>query len=379
MRFPGGIEITDWPTAQRYLRLGIAESISRVRSFMEKLDSASCIHVDLALPFEELQARIAALPKLNFVHVDHSAVSSDSADSLISLARKDAATKEKLVLLVNAGFHLYVVREGVSSMVRHRRIRTLWRDVIEGSILVDQNDIFHTLTPAEGAGEPRLLVVFSAVAATMYAPSLMRHFERNFATIGKYVPRNTHILRIADMGGVVGAFYLNSNALPQNEENIWARIEATARRLGVKQENIVLYGASKGGTAATFYALQHGVRGVAVDPILSDEHYEKVCQDLHFTKGTFPASKQARFSALAQSVHPQARLSLICSSRSPQFPYIEELMIQRFRDRFLFLNSENPAIKKHPDVGPQTIPHTLAQVNLHLAGVDAPGGLHIIW
>src|SRR5690606_3242883 len=198
-------------------------------------------------------------------------------------------------------------------------------------------------------------------------------------TIGKYVPNNVHILRIVDFGGVLGSFYLNSNALPRNEAHIHARIAATADELGVAPGNILLYGTSKGGTAATFYALRHGWRGVAVDPILSDEHYVRVHQDLHFTEGTFPTTKQARFAELTQNIDPEARLSVICSTRSPQFPYIEETLINRFSDRFLFLNSENTEIKTHPDVGRQTLPHALSQINRHLAGLDAPGGLHTVW
>lgn len=346
---------------------------------MKKADSASVIHIDISTQLEELRAQIAARPRLNFIHIDHASLNDAEDQNIIMLARKNIETKAKLVEMVNAGYHLYVLRDGVSSLVRHRRIPTLWRNVISGEVQVDSNGIYHAVAPAAGAGEPRLLVVFSSVAGKMYTPSLMRHFEQNFASIGKFIPQNTHIMRIADFGGVVGAFYLNTNALPQNEEHIHSRIAATARELGVAEENIVLYGTSKGGTAAAFYAMRHGWRGIAVDPILSDEHYIYVHRDLHFTQGTFPAPKEARFAQLVQAVHPQARLSVVCSTRSPQFPYIESTLIDRFRERFLFLNSENSSINTHPDVGPQTVPHALAQINRHLAGLDAPGGMQTVW
>ena len=347
---------------------------------MEKIDTSSKIHVSAEIPEAELRHQIAALPRLNFIHVDHTKQSQSPQDNIITLARRDPALKAKLVLMANAGFHLYVLRDGVSSMVHHRRIPTLWRQVVVGEVTVDKNGVFSKLTPALDASDaPRLLVVFSAVAATMYTPSLMRHFEQNFATIAKYVTRNTHILRIVDLGGVLGSFYLNSNTLPDNERNIQARIAETAAQLGVNTENIVLYGTSKGGTAAAFHALQRGWRGVAVDPIVSDEHYVKKHRDLHFTLGTFPVPKQQRFTELADNVHPDARLSVICSSRSPQYPYITDKLIQPFRDRFLFLNSENPEIRIHPDVGPKTLPHTLSQLNLYLAGLEAPTGLWTVY
>lgn len=380
MRIPGLSKLTDRARLARNLRRGVGEGISRAKQVMETIDSRISARINLSLPLEELRARLETQPGLDFIHVDHSAVSKLPGQSLIDLARKNAETKAKLILLANAGFHVYVLREGVSSLVRHRRIRRLWREVIAGTVSVDENDIFYTLERATGPGEPRLLVVFSSIAAKMYTPSLMRHFETNFASLPKYVPQNTHILRIADFGGVVGSFYLNSLALPQNEAHLWGRIAATAAELKVARDNIVLYGASKGGTAATFHALRHGLRAVAVDPILSDEHYVKAHHDLHFTQGTFAAPKQARFQALIRNeLHPETQLSLICSRRSPQFAYIEPMLITPLRDRFLFLNSENPAIEKHPDVGPKTVAHTLSQLNLHLAGLVPPAGFHTVW
>lgn len=360
--------------------MALAKGLSEIRLFMDKIDSASVIHVLSDIPATELRDRISERPKLNFVHVDHSGVEGATAsDNIITLARKDPALREKLVLLANEGFHLYTLRTGVSSMVRHRRIKTLWAMALASEVAYDKNDIFSTLQTAEGSGEPRLLVVFSSIAGKMYTPSLLRHFEQNFSTIGKYLPKNTHILRIVDFGGVVGSFYLNSISLPENEKHIHARIADTAASLGVAPQNIVLYGGSKGGTAAAFYAMHHGWRGIAADPILSDEHYIKKYNDLHFTVGTFLATKQQRFAEAVQAVHPEARLSVICSTRSPQYGYIDETLIQRFKDRFLFLNSENSDIRNHPDVGRLTIPHALAQINQHLAGIDPVGGFHKVW
>lgn len=369
----------DWRRMRRLVRLGLAECVSKLRLLMDKIDSQSAIHIPADLPLDQLQERIAALPRLNFIHLDHAEIARTDDDHIITLARQEPGLHANLVAMANAGFHLYVLRNGVSSMVRHRRIPTLWNLTLSGEVSVDENGIFSKLEPATGSGDPRLLVVFSSIAAKMYTPGLMRHFEQNFATIGKYIPKNTHILRIPDFGGVVGSFYLNSLALPRNEDNIAGRIAAVAAQLGVSDDGIVLYGGSKGGTAAAYYAMRQGWRGIAVDPILSDDHYVRKYRDLHFTQGTFAATKQERFGALVQQVHPKAQLSVICSTRSPQLPYIQDILIDRFRDRFLFLNSENPEIKSHPDVGRVTIPHALSQINAHLAGLPVTGGYHTVW
>jgi len=348
---------------------------------MEKINTKTCIYISLDDSLEDIKSRVLALEKLNFVHIDHQRrqANASQTDSVISIARNDVEAKKKLIFLANKGFHVYVVRDDVSSMVHHRRIKTLWRKVVTKEISVDENDIFHTVQKAPSANTPKLLVAFSSIASKMYTPSLYRHFERNFASIGKYIPQNVHIMRIADFGSVVGSFYLNSKSLPNNETHIAAAIEREAARLGISHKDVVLYGCSKGGTAATYYALKFGYQAVAVDPILSDEHYVQECRDLHFTLGTFDEPKEVRFAQLIKDLHADAELSVICSSRSPQYKYIHDTLISRFSDRFLFLNSENDIIKTHPDVGPQTIPHALSQINARLAGVTISPGIKTVF
>lgn len=381
MRLPFVSQDVDLQKLWRYGHLRLLTAIMKVRYFMDRINTKTCIYISLDDPIEEIRERVLALDNLNFVHVDHAGreTQTNQANSIISIARNDEGAKEKLVFLANQGFHVYVVRDDMSSMVHHRRIKTLWRDVVTKDISVDENDIFYKVQKAAVSSDPKLLVAFSSIAAKMYTPSLYRHFEQNFASIGKYVPQNTHIMRIADFGSVVGSFYLNSKSLPDNETHIAATIAREAARLGISNKDVVLYGSSKGGTAATYYALKYGYQGVAVDPILSDEHYVQVFRDSHFTVGTFDAPKEARFAEVTKAVHPDAGLSVICSTRSPQFAYIHDTLIADFADRFVFLNSENENIKTHPDVGPQTIPHTLSQINARLAGVGIDAGLKTVF
>lgn len=340
---------------------------------MEKANTNSSIFINASEPSEALESQILTMPDLNFIHVDHSAHEVQH-DSLITLTRKMPGFKPLLLMLANHGFHLYVVRDKISSFVRHRRIRTLWQNVVSGNIKCDKNNVFYTLQGAKEKRQPRLLVVFSSIAKVMYTPGLYRHFEQNFQTIEKYISPNTNILRIVDLGGVLGSFYLNSNSLPTNEVNIKALIESTADSLGILHSDIVVYGTSKGGTAATYHGLKWGYKVVAVDPILSDDHYIDKFNDSHFTIGTFPMTKQEKFATLIENIHPNSNMTLICSDRSPQYGVIGDTLIHRFSDRFLFLNSKNMLIKDHPDVGPQTVHHTLAQINTKLSGLPTAIG-----
>lgn len=113
-----------------------------------------------------------------------------------------------------------------------------------------------------------------------YSASLYRYFAKNFSTIDKYIGKNVSILRVADIGGITGSFYLNTNALPTNADKIKSLILEVIEQCQIKSDDVVLYGCSKGGTAAVYHGLTNNYKIVAVDPILNDEHYINNKNDL---------------------------------------------------------------------------------------------------
>ncbi|HHU8995023.1 TPA: XcbB/CpsF family capsular polysaccharide biosynthesis protein, partial [Escherichia coli] len=128
-----------------------------------------------------------------------------------------------------------------------------------------------------------------------YSASLYRYFAKNFSTIDKYVGKNVSILRVADIGGITGSFYLNTNALPTNADKIKSLILEVIEQCQIKSDDVVLYGCSKGGTAAVYHGLTNNYKIVAVDPILNDEHYVNNKNDLHLIEGVFPQPKEELF------------------------------------------------------------------------------------
>ena len=74
-----------------------------------------------------------------------------------------------------------------------------------------KDGLVYSLTPPQIDINPNLLVIFSSISGKMYQPFLHRYFEQNFKSINKHISPNTAILRIADIGGVTGAYYLNTN------------------------------------------------------------------------------------------------------------------------------------------------------------------------
>ncbi|WP_426978422.1 XcbB/CpsF family capsular polysaccharide biosynthesis protein [Pseudarthrobacter sp. O4] len=308
--------------------------------------------------------------------------------NLIRLARKIPAAKTNLVGLTKHGFHSYLTKDNVTRLVKYDVVRDLWSKVKDGEYSITEDGVVYTYTPpASGVYPQRLFVVFSAIHEDMYTTSLMRHFMQNFPSVQKYLPSDTAVLRIADLGGVAGSFYLNSTYLQDNVSAIQRLLASVAKLHEIGHDSVVLYGVSKGGTGALYHALKGGYRCVAVDPVVSDAYYEERYRDSHFTSGgIFPSSKQNAFRELIRSVVDGAvsvpgaysRWSVITSERSPQFVYISDILVGPLLDRISFFNSRNTQIKDHPDVGPRTVNTATMLMNMHLYGVPLRSGMNRI-
>ncbi len=329
---------------------------------------------------DSVNALLEAEPAVRFIHIDHGILGSEGKN-LIELARKHAAAKEVVVALANRKFMAYTLRGTTTSFVHYERLGKLWKRVTEGPCKVNKDGLIYSIDPPLGEHKTKhLLVVFSSMAGKIYTASMMRHFEQNFASVQKYMPAGTAVLRIADLGGVVGGYYMNTIGLPDNERHIQDLIRGVISELGVGSEDVCLYGVSKGGTASLYHGLLGGYRIVAVDPILADEHYIKKWRDSHFTVGVFPHDKREKFRMLCDALKYRAiqPAAIICSQKSPQYEYITNILDKNLYDQISVFNSLNPDIKTHPDVSPKTLNVAVMLMNALLYRVPVAKGMHIV-
>lgn len=334
------------------------------------------LHLKSSVAPSDLEMMLATGPNIEFVHVDH-AHEGRPEENLIQLSRRRLSVKPHLVHLANRGFMAYALRNMVTSFVRHDQIKRLWFPVRDGVYEVDENDVVYQYSPPViHTRSPKLLVVFSSMAADIYSASLKRHFEQNFATIQKHIPKDAAVLRIADLGGVVGAYYMNTLFRPNNEVNISSLIRRVLLRNGIERSDVVLYGTSKGGTAALFYGLGEHYKAVSVDPILADEVYLKIFNDSHFTDGVFPEDKREKFTRLISSLDATAvrNIAIVYSQRSPQFPHISSIVNEPLGRYVALFNSLHPGIKSHPDVAPSTINIVVMLINMMFYGLTPDVG-----
>lgn len=304
------------------------------------------------------------------IYIDKSAIGKNDDEKLIhnflAVGRKNNDAKKLIAKLSSNAFYLVKHVNGVSVFKKFKDSNVFVNSFIDKDIKC-WKDTFYTLDEpvSKGSNNGRLLVMFSSIADLPFNASVSRRmFFKNFSTISKYIPKNTYVLRIADVGGVLGGFYLNSNADPNFESKVQSLIRKVQKETGVPDNQVVLYGGSKGATGALYHGLKMNLKTLAVDPIVSDDFYIKTYNDLHFVEGAFPKYKQDKFNSL-MSENKDKNLDfvkIITSPNSEQYSYIESIVLSRN----ITINSyvfSNPNIKTHSDVGKQTLNFATAMLN----------------
>ncbi len=293
--------------------------------------------------------------------VDKSLIGKDENErlnhNLFAVARNNANVKSLVVDLVNQGYFLIQHKEGISIFEKYVSAEKFKRNLTNENLQTFK-DLFYTLQePRIKSSKPRLLVVFSSVADfSMNASVSRRNFFTNFKSVFKYVPSNTYVLRISDIGSVVGSFYLNNRFNSKVEEHVQELLSHILEEKNILKADVVLYGASKGATASLYHGIKGEYNAVCVDPIVSDEYHERKYNDPHFTIGTFPLTKQEKFSRLLKEREINSNVNIIYSENSPIYDYINAIIKDGdVSKKINYINVVHPKIKDHPDVGPNTI------------------------
>lgn len=295
-----------------------------------------------------------------------------AADGFVRVARTNKAVRGVAASLMNAGYVTDGVVAGVASFTSLKKPYKSWGRWLE-NFSVSDSGISYVYSPPENTSvDPGLLVVFSSISDKPSSPEMMRYFMQNFPSIGKFVPKDVGVLRLSDVGGMVGAFYMDTIFDTANENKVTEFLSQFIAEKGIRKDRVVFYGVSKGGTGALLHGVKNGVRVVSVDPIVNDEHYLSKYDDLHFVTGVFPERKEFRFSRLFREGSIDNATCIISSDNSPQLPYIRQT-VPIDDGAIVFLNSVNPNIKDHPDVGPVTVNAAVMLMNMCFYDVGLSG------
>lgn len=316
------------------------------------------------------------------IYIDKSTIGANDQEktnyNFLAVGRKNDEAKKVIATLSSNNFFLVEHKAGVSVFKKNTDSNEFLKN-FKNPLVRTWNDTFYTLEKPviDNVADMRLLVVFSSIADLPFNANIDRRmFFKNFQSIAKYIPKNTYILRIADVGGVLGSFYLNSNADMQFEDKVQRLIRKVQMDCGVSDSHTVLYGTSKGATGALYHGVKMGVKAVAVDPIISDVHYMEKHNDMHFVKGAFPIFKQEKFAQLFVEYKDKnlTHIKLVTSPNSEQFEYINDLILSQGIGVCTYVFS-NPNIKGHTTIGENTLNFVTAMLNSALYNIDAKSTL----
>lgn len=281
--------------------------------------------------------------------------------TLITLARSNEIAYEMYKELLRRDYILYHFDQGVSKFYKRKNVNDLWvkKD------LQQYNGIFYTLTGPKQRRlnklEPkRLLVLFTCMPEKDEQNSAAlrtRMFHQFFSEIHKSLVKNVYIMRIMDLNASVGSHYVKTINYPEMEIDIQLAIEKVVKELNINKDNIVLYGASKGGTGALLHGSVLGYKSLSVDPIVNLENYNKT--DYHFLEGMREVDLSCQLNENLQK--NQYKKYIICSP-SVKFNYENIQKINQHASvRVIELQDEH--IKRHSDVSKNSIPLQLMVIN----------------
>lgn len=112
----------------------------------------------------------------------------------------------------------------------------------------------------------KMVVLFVPADGVGHSGAKERYFGlRQWNTLSQSVRKNTIILRIADVGFVSGSYYTLF------EQEILDLIEAKKTEFGLKHQDIIFYGNSRGGTGALLLGITGNYKTVSVDPVIDRE------------------------------------------------------------------------------------------------------------
>ncbi|WP_436868392.1 accessory Sec system protein Asp2 [Staphylococcus equorum] len=289
-------------------------------------------------------------------------IDTGSKSNYIEMVRKNPDLHEKYKTLLKNDYILYFHQDTISKFYKREYVNELF----QRKDLKKYNNVFYTIDEPIGRKlnnkvEKKLLVIFTCMPNIKeYDSSLMpkRMFPKFFDGIERSLVKNVYTMRIMDLNVSHGSHYISTSNYPEYEEDIQEAIVNAKNQLGIKDENIVLYGGSKGGTGAIYHGAALDYKTLAVDPIVNIGG-SLAQKDRRFMKGL-------RKEDLIPSIDFNLRKSnkykknVICCENVKL--YFEQT--NRIDDNLINkIKLEDDSIVNHPDVSRNSVPEQLMILN----------------
>lgn len=215
------------------------------------------------------------------------------------------------------------------------------------------NNVFYTLEPPKTltAKKKNLLVIFSNTNKSN-ENLIDRYYSHPFPFIANSIIPNTYIVRICDMADAFGSHGLNTKFDDSIEDNIQLFIQSLMKMYGIEKKNVIIMGASSGGTGAVYHGLIGGYKTLAIDPFLGNHDYYDGKDPLYLHSIRKPI--KTIFAELPSKMIKSNNQIIITSSKASEF-YTDINKLKNNLPEVILFEVDIDRIQKHTDVSPNTV------------------------
>lgn len=301
--------------------------------------------------------------EIKFEEQERIYINTGSDKNLLELARKNMELKKKYKELLKNDYILYLHKDSISKFCKREKVNKLFT---KEHNFYQHKDVFYRLKAPQGRKvndkvEKKLLVIFAKMpGAEQYDSAKIPHrmLPPFFEDIERSLSKNVYIMRIMDLNVSHGSHYINTINYPNYESDLEDAIKNVTDELEIEQQNVVLYGVSRGGAGAIYHGTSLDYKTLVVDPIVNigGKLYgndRRILKDLRKEDLVPDINKNVKKSNEFNKV-------IICSENVEA--YYEQ--IQRVDSHEIkILNMPDDKITSHPQVSPNTVPEQLMVLN----------------
>ncbi|AID00578.1 hypothetical protein BE24_00205 [Staphylococcus xylosus] len=294
-------------------------------------------------------------------------IDTESNLNYLEMVRKNPELHEQYKTLLKNDYILYFHQGTISKFYKRKHVKELF----QRKDLKQFRDLFYTLDEPEGRKvnenvPKKLLVIFTCMPNLQeYDSALMpkRMFPKFFDGIERSLVKNVYTMRIMDLNVSHGSHYISTTNYPEYEEDVQDAIRYAASNLGVEDENVVLYGGSKGGTGALYHGAALDFKTVAVDPIVNIGG-NLAQNDRRFMKGLRKEDLVPSIEQHLKQSNDAKKYVICCDNVKYYFDETNRIDNQLINK----INLDDDMVVNHPDVSRNSVPEQLMLLNGLLLG-----------
>lgn len=299
--------------------------------------------------------------------VKYIGIKSNSNEFFLSYARHHDLS-DYVYELNNKGFLAIEHKMGVSVFRRinkhnYKELLSYFPDSFH-----EMGNIIYTVEAPKipNASKKNLLILFSS---TNKCNENMadRYYSHPFPFIANSIMPNTYIIRMADVSDAFGSHGLNTKFDGNIENNIQRFIKSLMSIYGVEKENVVICGASSGGTGAAYHGLIGGYKTFAIDPFLGNHNYYAGKDPLYLHSIRKPILET--FQNLPNEIDHNLENQVVISSAKVSEFYPDIKKLKESLPSITFCEFDFERIKRHVNFSSNTVFLSNTIINNLLLGI----------